>query len=340
MDNASANDVAASFVRRRVNAWKYAVLGGEYLYVRCGNPALEAVIFLSRSREKLLLPEDIWSLLRRIITSARERSFSERRFGVLLRLIIASSSALAVFSRTLTNKSEEPRQQFISYEEPDKPIVGQLALAIHQNPVRALVHGIWMGFIDDDNSLVSLINKHPSKADFFNARRDMNMLTAEEKARLKTIWPADYGRAKHYWSYEFTKHALTAFGLYKPRYFCTALNLAEPYMAGGSKDLAAFLAENFEVGKSYPIAQVEEAMKDHVSVEVGLQLKEANPKVLESKFCLSGLTLAYDDERPSRNLVLRNHPPIHKKKENPVLGNHPPIHKEKEIVVLVPAKST
>ena len=44
MDNASANDVAAGFVRRRVNAWKGSVLNGEYLHVRCGAHIVNLIV--------------------------------------------------------------------------------------------------------------------------------------------------------------------------------------------------------------------------------------------------------------------------------------------------------
>ena len=44
MDNASANDVAAGFVRRRVNAWQGSVLSGEYLHVRCGAHIVNLIV--------------------------------------------------------------------------------------------------------------------------------------------------------------------------------------------------------------------------------------------------------------------------------------------------------
>ncbi|XP_063949902.1 zinc finger BED domain-containing protein RICESLEEPER 2-like [Daucus carota subsp. sativus] len=44
MDNASANDVAAGFIRRRVNAWKGSVLGGEHLHVRCGAHIVNLIV--------------------------------------------------------------------------------------------------------------------------------------------------------------------------------------------------------------------------------------------------------------------------------------------------------
>ena len=44
MDNASANDSAATFVRRRVNAWKGSVLGGEHLHVRCGAHIVNLIV--------------------------------------------------------------------------------------------------------------------------------------------------------------------------------------------------------------------------------------------------------------------------------------------------------
>ena len=65
--------------------------------------------------------------------------------------------------------------------------------------------------------------------------KDLNMLSAEEKDKLEDLL------AKNFWLYEYTRHTLTAIGFYKPRYFS---------LSGGFKDIV----DNFEVGKSYPVA--------------------------------------------------------------------------------------
>lgn len=44
LDNASANDVAIGFVRRRVNAWKCVVLDGEHLHVRRGAHIINLIV--------------------------------------------------------------------------------------------------------------------------------------------------------------------------------------------------------------------------------------------------------------------------------------------------------
>lgn len=44
LDNATANDVAVNFVKRRVNGWKGSVLDGEYLHVRCGAHIVNLIV--------------------------------------------------------------------------------------------------------------------------------------------------------------------------------------------------------------------------------------------------------------------------------------------------------
>lgn len=138
--------------------------------------------------------------------------------------------------------------------------------------------------------------------------KDLDVLSADEMAKLKTIWPRKYGKVKpDYLSHEYAHYSLTAFGVHKPWYFLDAMTLAGPYMAGGSKDLASFITKTFEVGKKYPIAHVEGAMSERVSAEVALRLEGTKNDVR-----LSGITIAYleDRSRPGRFLVLRNHPPV------------------------------
>lgn len=44
LDNASANKEAVGFVRRRVNAWKGVVLGGEHMHMRCGAHIVNLIV--------------------------------------------------------------------------------------------------------------------------------------------------------------------------------------------------------------------------------------------------------------------------------------------------------
>ena len=44
LDNASTNKEAVAFVRRRVNAWKRAILGGENMHMRCGAQIVNLII--------------------------------------------------------------------------------------------------------------------------------------------------------------------------------------------------------------------------------------------------------------------------------------------------------
>ncbi|KAL8113391.1 hypothetical protein AgCh_020640 [Apium graveolens] len=44
VDNATANDGAVGFVKRRVNAWKGSVLDGEFMHVRCGAHILNLIV--------------------------------------------------------------------------------------------------------------------------------------------------------------------------------------------------------------------------------------------------------------------------------------------------------
>ena len=44
VDNASANDVAVGFVKRRVNAWHGSVLDGEFMHLRCGAHIINLIV--------------------------------------------------------------------------------------------------------------------------------------------------------------------------------------------------------------------------------------------------------------------------------------------------------
>lgn len=69
-------------------------------------------------------------------------------------------------------------------------------------------------------------------------------------------------------------------------------------------------------------------MNDLVSANVGLQLNKANEGVLECEAYLSGMIIAYLDDRSSlnRHLVLRNYPPIVYKGDIIVRVPPPPAH--------------
>ena len=44
VDNATANDVAVSILKRRVNGWEGSVLNGEYMHVRCCAHILNLIV--------------------------------------------------------------------------------------------------------------------------------------------------------------------------------------------------------------------------------------------------------------------------------------------------------